>query len=284
MFFPLMMARPLKSDFILEPDQWAAEEKFDGIRILAHVEGKSDDLFMDKKVTPWSRYGIIHPLPTHILEVLAKLPDGWYDGEIFVPGKRSYGTTEIKNQSEMIFVIFDIPHPPSFAQPDLSYDLRRLGLLHLAEKYGLYNSVCIAASTQVNTWDEIYALRDAVWARDGEGLILKQRDSIYQIGKRPKTWLKIKKLQHATLTVTGFVATKGLIIDRGPCAIVLLRDDEGNETAVKTKNDAECLRLAKLHSQTQVHPEVGRRLCIEYQERTPDGNYRHPRWDRWEDE
>ena len=30
-------------------------------------------------------------------------------------------------------------------------------------------------------------------------------------------------------------------------------------------------------------PAIGRKLRVDYQEVTPDG-YRHPRWDRWEDE
>jgi hypothetical protein len=85
----------------------------------------------------------------------------------------------------------------------------------------------------------------------------------------------------------GFTQSRGKIIDRGPYAAVLLRDAAGNETTVKTLNDVELDRFEQEWPSTagvEHHPAVGRKLRIEYQERTPDGSYRHPRWDRWEDE
>jgi ATP-dependent DNA ligase len=109
-------------------------------------------------------------------------------------------------------------------------------------------------------------------------------DAVYRPGKRDKSWIKIKKLRSAVLTVTGFQPSKGQIINRGPFATVVLKDEQGNVTTVKTRNDAE---IAKLEAQAvagAAHPAIGRKLRIEFQERTVDGSYRHPRWDRWENE
>jgi len=75
-------------------------------------------------------------------------------------------------------------------------------------------------------------------------------------------------------TLIGYQAGK-----LGPQATTLLRDEDGNVTTVKWKN-------MELLSRMNADPQsfIGRKVRIEYQERTPDGNYRHPRWDRFEDE
>lgn len=313
-FLAPMLASPIpKKNWVFRPNEWAAEEKIDGIRIIIEIEDGSTNLFAEKKITSWSRYGILHPLPTHILEDLCKLPNGIYDAEKYVPGKRSYGAVEIENQPDLILCIFDVIHftdgmtiktnegiqasrIPAFH----SYDLRR-SLLEDTIKDT--TAVQLIVSSNVNTWEEVVALRDAVWARDGEGLILKRRSAPYQIGKRSKDFIKIKDLKSAVLTVIGFQPSKGLINDRGPYGTVILRDDEGNTITVKTRTDALCRAFeeqAEKHDRylTSVgmgiddrdndvarhHPAIGRKLRIEYQERTMDGSYRHPRWDRWENE
>lgn len=282
-FVKPMLARPLDDKLILRAGEFAAEEKFDGHRIVCEISGGHTNLFTDKKITAWSRYGLERVLPTHLLEALCSLPDGLYDGELLVPGKRSYGVTELTNTSDLVYYIFDLLQYKNEEIVHIPYDDRRL-LIGEVIPYGESLPIQLAASTNVNTWPEIYALRDSVWARDGEGLILKRRAAPYQIGKRSKDFIKIKDLRSAVLTVVGFIPSKGLINDRGPYATILLRDDDGNETTVKTRNDAECRLLEKEAVGHEIHPAIGRRLRIEYQERTPDKNYRHPRFDRWENQ
>lgn len=277
-FHKPMLSSPLKPGFTLEQDRWAAEEKIDGIRIVCEVSSGSTNLFTTKRITPWSRYEKIHPLPTHIMEEMCKLPDGVYDGEVYVPGKRSYGATEIINQPNLIYCIFDLVQFEGTDTTPFTYDSRRQLLTEVLKSSN--DAIQLLESTEVNTFDEVIALRDAVWARDGEGLILKRRAAPYQIGKRSKDFIKIKALKSAVLTIIGFVPSKGLINDRGPFATVLLQDEDGNVTAVKTRNDAECRKFEQ-EAGVGIHPAIGRKLQIEYQERTPDGSYRHPRWDHF---
>jgi DNA ligase-1 len=113
-----------------------------------------------------------------------------------------------------------------------------------------------------------------VWANDGEGLILKKTDSLYLPGKRPKSWVKVKDLRSAILTIVGYKS--GLM---GPHSVIVLRDDSGFVTSVKWKNYEILDDIEANHEKY-----LGRRVRIEYQERTPDGSYRHPRWDRWAEE
>jgi len=279
MFKPLMMAHICPDFLDMQPGEFVAETKYDGERIEVLVSTGHDDLFTDKRITAWSRYGLERKLPTHLIEELAKLPCGYYDGELLVPGARSYGVKVIENASLLQYHIFDLPELDT-----LMYDNRRKVLEEICRKSKIGKMVHLARSIKVNSWSEVIDIRDDAWRQGEEGLILKRTSGLYQCGKRSKDWLKIKNLCHAVLTVTGFVAGTSTKQNRGPFAMVRLRDDEGNVITVKTRNTFELQRFEQDGAPDDEHPAIGRKLVILFQERTPDGSYRHPRWDRWENE
>lgn len=280
-----MFAAPMpKTNLDLKSGAWYAEEKIDGHRLILQV--------INGVGLAWSRNGLTRVLPPHLHEAIKSLPDGIYDGELHTPGGRSYGVKEIINGPTLVYTVFDLLHFEGVSLLEHRYDIRRINILNILPKEG---SIHYGWSVPVENEPQLSSLLSEVWERDGEGLILKHTGSIYVPGKRPKnTWIKLKKLQSAVLTVISFSPSRGLIVDRGPYAMIELRDDDGNVTQVKTRNDAECRRLEALAPMPiegfllggggQQHPDIGRKLRIEYQERTPDGNYRHPRMDRWEDE
>lgn len=286
-FISPMLASPMpKQPIDLSSGEYAAEEKFDGHRLIVEVSsGQAVDLFAEGPlVQAWGRYGIARILPSHITDALAKFPYGIYDGELLAPGKRSYGVTELVNSSDLVFTAFDLLKLFDEDTTDLTYDERRALLEKIFSTEALQSPATVLATSRVlYTEEQMRALRNQIWARDGEGLIIKRRRGKYHPGKRTKEFIKIKQLQTAVLTVIGFEASKGTIQDRGRFATVVLRDDGGYQTKVKTLNNVELDRFEK-EAGPSPHPAIGRRLCIEYQERTPDGSYRHPRWDRWEDE
>jgi len=295
MFISPMLARPRPDHFALVSGEWVAEEKYDGHRLIVEVDDGQTNLFADKKITAWSRYGRERVLPTHILEVLSKYPKGIYDGELLVPGKRSYGVTELANTADLVYFIFDLLVLENEDITELPYYSRR----HLLQQFvpRNFHAVQLANAILIDSWEQVVKLRDEIWERDGEGLILKHYNAPYQPGKRSKDFIKVKAVRHATLTVTAFLPSKGTKNNRGLFGMVRLMDEEGNVTTVKTKNDAWLAKLESLVEDPKLvtidqrgtlgiisHPFIGRTLVIEYQERTPDGSYRHPRWDRWEDE
>jgi hypothetical protein len=73
------------------------------------------------------------------------------------------------------------------------------------------------------------------------------------------------------MKVVGF--EDGLL---GACSVVHLVDDSGIFTSCKVLNGEELKRI-----QADPSSFIGRKLLLDYQEKTPDGMYRHPRWDRW---
>jgi bifunctional non-homologous end joining protein LigD len=275
-----------------DPTQWVMEEKLDGHRLIVEVRDEPADLLSEsKRVVAWSRNGkpfnnASKGLPPHLEEQLGWLPVGIYDGEVLVPGHRSYGVTELFNADRLVFVCFDVLEIKGTNVRDLAlFDRRRmLGFIFEHPVVAAMTHIKLVPQYDISMWARVEELRDDVWARDGEGLILKRRTSYYVAGKRSKDWIKIKQERTAVLRVVGWEVSRGKLVDRGDFAIVLLEDDNGNRTTVKTKDDATLVAIAKEAAEVDGPPFIGRQLRIDYQERTPDGLYRHPRWDRWENE
>lgn len=280
-FISPMLASPMPVNFNIKPEEWSSEEKFDGHRLILEVSDIKNDLLSEGKgVRAWSRNGLSRVLPRHIVDACGKLPNGVYDGELLVIGKRSYGVTELTNTSLLTFMCFDVLVLLDQETQSHTYKHRRAYLEEIFSRPEIESKALqLAKSTVLESLDEVITLRDEVWQRDGEGLILKRRDGIYIPGKRSKDFIKVKMLRTAVLRVIGFAESKGQIQNRGQYATVILQDDDGNTTTVKTRNDAELKKLEAAGKTT-----LGRLLRIEYQERTPSGQYRHPRWDRWENE
>lgn len=287
-FIQPMLAEKMEDTMKIEPGIWAADEKLDGHRLVVEVTGKPMDLFSPRTVQGWSRDGLIRVLPSQIVEAMVKFPVGIYDGELLVPGKRSYGVTDLRFTKSLIYAIFDILQLMDQDTMDLSYDDRRSLLEEMfARKELRHPAAVLVPSCHINSRADLDKVLKEIWARDGEGVILKRRSAIYRPNKRSKDFLKIKQLNHGVATVIGFIQSTGKIQDRGPYGIVLLEDDKGIKLRVKTKNDAQCRTFEADATRVGIlnrHPAIGRRLCFDYHERTPRGEYREPRWDRWEDE
>jgi ATP-dependent DNA ligase len=265
-FVKPMLASAVDPDTIdFDFRKWAVEEKYDGHRLIASVQ--------DGMVVAWARSGLRRELPSHLEATLAKFPNGTYDGELCIPHGRSYNVTEVDRASERTFVVFDIVRALTHNVTKMTYEVRRQCLTEIFNRCA-GPGVALAESTNVKSWDEVEKLCGEIWDRDGEGVIVKDRQARYEVGKRSKSFIKVKALRSAALTITGWKA--GLL---GPQSICLLEDSKGNKTRVKVRNAALLRQIEKRPSAF-----IGRELRIDYQERTPDGSYRHPRWDRFEDE
>jgi ATP-dependent DNA ligase len=272
MYIEPMLASPMREgvDF---SSGWVAEEKYDGHRMCVYVNEERGTTFV--KMT--ARGGLVRIPPVHISKELVALPVGIYDGELISTNKtKAYGVTELAQQDHLQLVLFDILESRGVDLKSETYDQRReiLELIINALNHGglLNGGITISKQFTIRKVQDVHGIAAQIWARGGEGLVLKHRESLYTPKKRSKLWLKVKQVNSAVLTVKGFVA--GLL---GPCSTVLLEDKEGHLVTVKTLNTKERKSIEK-------NPVsfVGRKLCIEFQERTPDGSYRHPMWDHWE--
>lgn len=246
---------------------WAMEEKFDGHRVIVTVN--------EGNVKAWSRpragkEALVRILPEQLAVAFSKLPTATYDGELMIPGGRSYNVTDGKFAGTEIFVVFDILSLLGMSTIRETYDARRAYLTEIFSRAENQNPfVKLAESSPVSL-----AAVEAIWARDGEGAIFKRRASCYQPGARSRDFIKVKNVGRLVMEVVGYEAAK-----LGPYAKVKLVGPNGEKAIVKTL-DNDALRAFEANPDSF----IGRKLMIEFQERTPDGSFRHPRWDRWENE
>jgi hypothetical protein len=247
---------------------WAMEEKFDGHRVIVTVN--------EGVVKAWSRprtgkAALVRILPPHLVKSFAKLPTGTYDGEIMIPGGKSYNVTDGKFAGTEIFIIFDILSLLGMSVVSESYDARRAYLEEIFSRpESKSDYVDIAKSVEPSV-----EFVQAIWARGGEGAILKRRAARYQPGARSRDFIKVKALGTIVLYVGGYEDGKN-----GPHSVLVLNHSTGMyATKVKALDNA---MLRVLDADPNVY--IGRAIRIEFQERTPDGSFRHPRIDRWENE
>lgn len=264
--------------------QWAVEEKYDGERKIVGV-------FADGTVKSWSRPGskkgggkkdpIEFELPAHIKAVFAKFPWGSYDGEIYIPGGISSHVRKGTEAGNERFVVFDVVTLLGQSTIAHSYDVRRSLLAEIFERdFAKQTNVTLAESVKPSL-----KFVKAIFARKpkpGEGVILKRRAATYQPGVRSRDFIKVKSGSGAPagsclMVITGY--KKG---ELGPRSVILLRNPlDGSTTKVASMSGTMAL-VKDIHDNGDKY--IGRECRIEYQFRTDAGSYRHPRWDRWENE
>lgn len=241
---------------------WILEEKLDGHRTLIVRQGAT--------VTATSRprageaEGRVQSLPPALASVLADLPEGIYDGELCTPGGKSWDVARLDTAKHI--VLFDVLQILGQDVTRQTYAERRGLLLVAVQHCGGDPLVTVNAAVPVSQ-----SALDAIFAKGGEGCLLKRVHSRYQPGVRSMDWIKLKSIQHATVTVTGFEAGKG-----GPYAKIAYRTSEGIAGTVKTLNVGTMREIA-------ANPQafIGRRLVVQYMGKTPSGRYRHPMHDHW---
>jgi ATP-dependent DNA ligase len=239
---------------------WLMEEKYDGHRVQVVVK--------ERTVRAWSRprageVALERSLPSPVSQAFLRLPDGIYDGELWLPGGKSSDVARKELQEQLVFVLFDLLEVEGRSWREQLYLNRRQALNLLGTM--VEGTPIQVAEVVACTWANV----QRIWDAGGEGVILKRPDSTYQPGMRSPSWLKVKKEAAAILTIIGFEAGK-----LGPNSVILLRDADGVKTSVKVLDNA-TLRMIDANPPSF----VGRTLVVKYNERTKDGKYRHIRFD-----
>lgn len=273
--YPLpMLAKPLTDKFSVRKFKGLiAQEKFDGHRMLVEKDQAG-------KVTAWSRTGVDNAdkLNAKIRAELERFPCGIIlDGELLTPDVRSRSSdvSLLENRPRNIYKVFDLLQHQGTDITNLSLHERVTKLCDIFPAGT--STVTFAETWPVKTDEEITALAENVWARSGEGLIIKDIFAKYQPGKRPNAFWKVKTCSSELVKITSFEPSEGEINDRGPCGVTICHDKHGVRITLKTLDDDTCRAIEK-------DPKVwiGRKLWIEYFDKTPDGNYLSARWDHGE--
>jgi ATP-dependent DNA ligase len=246
-----MLASPLPDDRTIEdydPKEWVLEEKYDGHRLIVDT----------RTLKAWSRVGNERVLPTQILDAMRGMGLAILDCEILVPSGTATDVKDLGNESRLILVVFDLLKDGDTSLLETAQADRRL----LLEKYLPSRTSVVSLAPQEAPSS---AALERIWARGGEGAILKRKAAHYFPMKRSKDWVKFKKFESFALRVTGFESGK-----LGNYSVILLEDERGVTCSVKAKND----RWREEFSRNAKNFE-GQILMIECQGRT-DTSYRSP--------
>jgi bifunctional non-homologous end joining protein LigD len=199
---------PMKPRLVDEPPKtgdWLYELKFDGIRAIAIKDGKKVNLVSRNKNELRSRF-------PEIAEAMKSFPatECVVDGEIVAldeEGRSSFQllqSIEIDGrQSPIRFYVFDL----------LQLEGRSLINLPLVERKQALAALCENVPEPIRysgeLTGEVQALLKEVKRRGLEGLIGKQRYSVYETGRRSGAWIKLKCVNEQEFVIGGYTPPAG---------------------------------------------------------------------------
>ena len=188
-----------------DPQNWIYEIKFDGYRMLARAENQHVRL-VTRNGNDWT-----HKL-SHLARALEgmELPDGWYDGEIIMPGDRVpadfqalQGAFDTARTADIVYYLFDIPFCAGYDLRQVPLEQRREVLQRVVERKP-DDKVRFSAVFDARPQDIV-----ASACRLGlEGVVAKRRDSAY-VTRRSSDWIKLKCGQRQEFLIAGYTDPKG---------------------------------------------------------------------------
>jgi bifunctional non-homologous end joining protein LigD len=202
-----MTIRPMLATLSKEPvvgPDWIFEEKYDGIRAVA--EKKKD------RVTLWSRTGQdLTAGFTGVADAIRTLADEdlVLDGELVVFDAKGVSRFQLLQRRAIdprlrpVYVAFDVLRSNGRDLTSSPLEERRARLLALIPK----RSGVLMPSRQLRG-DGTAALataREKGW----EGVIAKQRGSIYEPGARSRAWRKVKVRGESEFVIGGYTPPQG---------------------------------------------------------------------------
>lgn len=188
-----------------DTERWIYEIKFDGYRMLARAE-KGAVRLVTRNGNDWT-----HKL-AHLRKALEamELPDGWYDGEIIMPGERVpadfqalQGAFESSRTADIVYYLFDMPYCAGYDLRDVPLEVRRAVLQRVVERQP-QDKVRFSAVFDARPQEIV-----ASACRLGlEGVIAKRRDSAY-VTRRSSDWIKLKCGHRQEFIIGGYTDPKG---------------------------------------------------------------------------
>jgi len=199
---------PMKARLVDEPPKhgdWLYELKFDGIRAMA--------IKSDRKVSLISRNGNkLDARFPEIVEAVKNLPVREYviDGEVVAldeDGRSSFqllqGLEMEGRKAPLRFYVFDLLQLDGKSLLGLPLEQRKQVLAKICENVG----DPIRYSGEISS--DVKSLLAEVKRRGLEGLIGKQRNSVYEPGRRSGTWIKLKCVNEQEFVIGGYTPPAG---------------------------------------------------------------------------
>ncbi|HYC27475.1 MAG TPA: ATP-dependent DNA ligase, partial [Chitinophagaceae bacterium] len=219
--YPFYLAYALEDEpeSLGDPSEWQAEWKWDGIR--GQIIRRNGELFV------WSRGEelMTEKFPEYqMLEQL--LPDGIaIDGEILPYGNgqvlnfnvlqtrigRKNVTRKNLQEAPAAFFAYDLLEWEGVDYRDQPMEARRRKLEEIVTHFREINSnfpIHLSPIVEFTNWDDLKKLRLDARNINSEGIMLKRKSSVYQVGRRRGDWWKWK-IDPLTIDAVMVYAAKG---------------------------------------------------------------------------
>lgn len=262
-FYKPMLAQKIQDIKKFDLNDYFIQPKLDGHRCMVKREGS--------EIIAYSRQGRQITTIDHILKEI-DIPDGvTLDGELYVHGQplqtiASWAKRLQPDSKQLQFVIYDV------VEPDMKYEDR---LEMLFDELSLpsrpdHPYFALATEDAIGLDITLKQKFTRVRAQGYEGLILRDRNTSYEVGRRSKGLIKVKETHDDDFKVVGVTASKwgwGIL----HCKL----------GAATFKTPAP----GTLHEKTEVlrnlEDYIGQWVTVEYAHLTKDGVPFHPVATRW---
>jgi DNA ligase-1 len=272
--FEVMLAEPYEPKRI-KAFPVVAEVKEDGVRVIALVDVERwETQFVSREGHPFTAYEHF----SHDLLEFAKAIGTKklvLDGEM-ISGKFNKTVSDARKKkakaTDAVFKIFELFIDDEFDRDVIPMPLvsRRKRLLGYLRQHKPKNVQCIDTKI-IKSFEELNAYVELLWSRRREGAIVKDPSAFYE-KKRSFGWLKIKAEEDAEGIVVGVVAGTGKNADTfGSISVEI----DGVVTDVAGFTDETHAEIWQMYLRGTL---LGRMVEVKYQEKTPDGRLRHPRF------
>jgi bifunctional non-homologous end joining protein LigD len=204
----LGFVEPMKAelvDSLPKGDQWLYELKFDGIRALALKRGKNVELISRNAKDLTEKF-------PEVAEAVRALPckEAMLDGEIAAldeEGRSSFQLLQARELSgerpPIFYYVFDL----------LQLEGKDLTGLPLLKRKAMAQALLERAPDTIRFSASIAAQSERILAemksRGLEGVIAKQKDSKYEIGRRSGAWVKFKWTTQQEFVIGGYSEPRG---------------------------------------------------------------------------
>jgi DNA ligase-1 len=214
----LMLAQDDESEI----NKWSkiiCEEKYDGVRIIAVVDGE-EVKFFTRQFNEISRH-YLSEIADSCLSLIKKsgLKGSWFfDGELTDTNRKSVsgkvtkmlkGSPSDQIGDDLLFNIFDLEETSVLQDGKgfIPFEIRRDTLEGVFEE-NTSTSLVLAESFLAKEKEDIYTYYKSIIAKGGEGVILKNPEHVYEC-KRSKNWIKLKEVNDCDLVITGWYPGEG---------------------------------------------------------------------------
>ena len=236
------------------------QAKLDGVRCI----------FRNGVLT--SRQGKVFPNMGHILKDLEGCPLV-LDGELYsntlsfqqfvgLVRKTKHKPAEIEMLKQVKLWVYD-------CVKNMTFDERLTSIQYLFKRTGGFNNVSLLPTLECKTKEDLKVFHDHFVSEGKEGLIIRNKEGLYQLAARSKDLQKYKEFSDSEYKVTGFTdgegSEKGLVI-------WVCETPDGKSFSVRPRGTHE----DRAEIFTKANDYIGKSLTVRYQELTEEGIPRFP--------